>query len=135
MNKLLDKLCTELEKDVKRSYEEGVTMEEAERLAAKCLNVQLSLARAIRTEDIDSRMKRHGIKAVRASVYMAELEKHEKKPTETFLESVVNLDKLVETAERDYAEADAGKEELQNFFGVFKDAHIYFRGIAKGKFE
>ncbi len=135
MKNTLEKVCAGLEKDVKQAYEEGVTLMEAEKLAAKCLGVQLQLAREIKVVDLDSRMKKHGIKAIKAQVYMEELAKHEKKPAEAFLDHAVNQSPLLTAAENDFAIADTDKEELTNFFGIFKDAHIYFRGIAKGKFE
>ena len=97
--------------------------------------MRLTLADELRVTDLDARMKRHGVKAVKAAVYTQEVAKHEKKPSEGFLENAVNLDKMVADEESAYAQADTTKDQLANYLDIFKDAHIYFRGIAKGNYE
>lgn len=125
----------ELAQIVARAYDEGVTLEEAERLAAKALGVQLAIAERLKVADLDTRMKKNGLKATRARSYMAEATKGEKKPSEGFLENHVNMDVTVQTAANDYESADAETQSLTLYLGIFKDAHIYFRGIAKGRFD
>lgn len=131
----LDKILVELKGAIDSAYENGVTMPEAEKLAAMTLSRRLAIADALRSTDIDSRMKKHGAKAVRAAVYMEELKKHDKKPAEAFLENAVALSVEVENAERDYVEADVAREHLENYMSILGDAHVYFRQIAKGNYE
>ncbi len=125
----------ELSTDVQRAYEEGVTVEEAERLAAKFLVAQMNVAAELASVDLDSRMKKNGVKALKSAVYMAAATAGEKKPSEGFLENHVNMSDLVQGEQNSYDAADARKESLGIYLSIFKDAHIYFRGVAKGRFE
>lgn len=125
----------ELAADVQRAYEEGTPIEEAERLAAKFLGAQMKVAEELAAVDLDSRMKKNGLKATKSAVYMAAATAGEKKPSEGFLENTVNLDSGVAQAQERFDTADARKEALTIYLGIFKDAHIYFRGIAKGRYE
>jgi hypothetical protein len=125
----------ELAADVQRAYEDGTTIEEAERLAAKFLGAQLKIAEELAQIDLDSRMKKNGLKAIKSAVYMAAATAGEKKPSEGFLENTVNLSKEVCGAQDRFDAADSRKEALSIYLGIFKDAHIYFRGIAKGNYN
>lgn len=131
----IKKHCDDLQQAVQHAYDAGVTMEEAERLAAKTLGVQLDLAAALASADLDARMRKNGVKAVKAQAYMEEIGAHDKKPSEGFLEQSVNLNPLVNKEIDAYEKAENAREELQSYFGIFKDAHIYFRGISKGRYE
>src|ERR1035437_7680428 len=108
-----ESICKELSQTIERVYNEGCTILEAERLAARTLSVRMVLADDIKTKDLDARMKKHGVKAIRAKAYMDELVKYDKKPAETFLENAVNTCALVEAAETLYAVADTEKERLE----------------------
>lgn len=132
---LFNKRCEELTKDIENSYQEGVTLEAAEKLAGKFLHAQLQVAEQLQNIDLDTRMKKSGVKAIRAAVYMQEATKGEKKPSDTYLQALVDMDQLVVDAQRSLDEADVQLDRLKNFFNVFKEAHIHFRGIAKGRFE
>lgn len=128
-------VCAELKTIIETAYNEGVSVMEAEKLAAKTLVVRLDLSQELKVIDLDSRMKKHGVKVTRADAYMSEIKKHDKKPVESFLEAAVTMDGNVIEAEHDYAKADVQRELIQNYLDIFKDAHIYFRGIAKGTYE
>lgn len=134
MNKI-EKLCEELEVVVNNAYENGVTLGDAEKLAGRMLGAQMVIAKELEAIDLDARMKKNGVKAVKAAVYMDELTRHEKKPAEGFLEHAVNLSKIVVDEQNAYEKADARKDALATYLGIFKDAHIYFRGVAKGTFS
>lgn len=120
---------------VERAHAEGTTLDEAEKLAARFLAAQMQVAEELASLDLEARVKKNGLKAIKSAAYMAEATKGEKKPSEGFLENVVNLDKTVAVAQDTFDRADARKESLLLYMGIFKDAHIYFRGIAKGRFE
>lgn len=128
-------LCKELEESVQAVYEDGVTIEQAEKLAAKMLGAQMKIAMQLASIDLDSRMKKNGVKSVKAAVYMDEISKHEKKPAEAYLENAVNLNELVCKEQDSYERSDAEKNALSTYLGIFKDAHIYFRTVAKGNFN
>ncbi len=135
MNKQLMTLCTELEESIKVAYEGGVTLDEAERLASKFLYAQMQLATALQSADLDSRMKKSGLKAIKAAVYLEEVSKSDKKPSDTFLQNVVEINSLVIDAQGLHDKAEVDHDKYQNYFIIFKEAHVHFRGIAKGRFE
>jgi hypothetical protein len=128
-------VCSELKQIIETAYEQGVSVSEAEKLAAKTLVIRIELSQELKRVDLDSRMKKHGVKVTRADAYMTELKKHDKKPVESFLDATITMDGNVIEAEHDYAKADVQRELIQNYLDIFKDAHIYFRGIAKGIYE
>lgn len=128
-------LCQELETTVQAAYEDGVTIEAAEKLAARMLAAQMKIAMQLASTDLDARMKKNGVKAMKAAAYMDEIAKHEKKPSEGFLENAVNANEIVGKEADAYEKADAEKDALATYLGIFKDAHIYFRTLAKGSFN
>ncbi len=125
----------DLEKDITNAYAGQTTIEDAEKLAAKFLLAQMHVAQELSAADLDARMKKSGLKAVKAAVYMDAATKGEKKPTEAMLAATVDSDKIVGGEQDAYDTAEVGKDLLQNYYNIFREAHIYFRGIAKGKFE
>lgn len=125
----------ELENDIKNAYEQNTSAEEAERLAAKFLLAQLEVGRELAAVDLDSRNKKTGVKAFKAVVYLENVAKNEKKPSDVLLQAIVDSDKLVCQEQAAYDAAEVNRNKLENYLNVFRDAHIYFRGIAKGKFE
>lgn len=125
----------ELKKDVLRAYEEGVSIPEAERLAAKFLHAQMDVADQISTLDLSARMKKNGYKTMRAQVYLDIVQGAEKKPTEAQIEAQICTNTLVASSQNAHDFAEVGCAALERYFDIFKDAHIYFRGIAKGRLE
>lgn len=123
-----------LVEEIQRSYEEGVTVEYAERLAGKFLHAQLAVADQLRVADLDCRMRKTGVKAIKAAIYMEAATKDPKKPSDTLLENVVNQNKLVIDEQKTLDEYEVDRDLLQNYFNIFKEAHIHFRSIAKGSF-
>ena len=133
-NKLLG-ILESLENKIKSSYEIGVTMEEAEKLAAEFLHAQLLVSNELKVVDLDARMQKSGFKAVTATVYLEIIAKSDKKPTESNIEAVINTTKLVQDSRDQLDTAEVNRDSLQNYLSIFKEAHVYFRGIAKGRFE
>ena len=125
----------ELEADITSAYEGSVTVDDAEKLAAKFLAAMMKLTAMLKKVDLDSRMKKSGLKAVKAAIYMAEATKTDKKPSDTMLGAMVDRSPLVQTSQSELDTAECSREELERYFSIFKEAHVYFRGIAKGKFE
>lgn len=125
----------ELEAQIRRSYEEGVTLEEAERLAARFLHAQIIISGELKKQDLDSRMRKTGVKAVRAAIYLDIVQKSEKKPTESQIAAMIDSDKLVLDEQNGLDSSEVSRDELERHYDMYLNAHIYFRGIAKGKFE
>lgn len=135
MNNKLQTLCDSLSKEIEDSYESSVSIEQAEKLAAKFLYAQLQLSEELAVRDLDARMKKSGVKAIKAAVYHAEATKGDKKPSDAFLQSLVDMNEHVGSEQQSFDSAEVERERLQNYFNIFKEAHIFYRGISKGRFE
>lgn len=134
-NMTFKEFCDSLTKQIENSYDVGVSIPEAEKLAAKFLHGMIMVTEALRTQDLDRRMKKRGLKAIKSAVRTEEIKKHDKKPAEGVLEDVVNLNPIVTAEEEAFDLADVEVQYLENHLSIFKEAHLYFRSVAKGKFE
>jgi hypothetical protein len=128
-------LCSELEIAITAAYDEGVSLDEAEKLAAKFLSAQLQVSAELKVADLNARMRKSGLKGVRAAIYLSEVSKGDKKPTEAMLTALIDSNETVIDEQQQLDEAEANKAELERYYEIFKDAHIYMRGISKGRFE
>lgn len=128
-------LCQSLTDSIQKAYESQVTIPEAEALAAKFLHGSILVGSALRTVDLDARMRKSGLKAIKAEVYLNAIKSSEKKPTEAALESMINVDPTVREEQNALDNAEVTRDELKNYLAVFHEAHVFFRGISKGKFE
>lgn len=131
----LDKEFEELKAIVESAYESAVDMMEAERLAARFLSAQMQIASELAKVDLDARMRKSGVKAVRAEVYKTEMAKYDKKPSDSVLEAEVNSSEIVRAEQDAFDKVDSRNEILNIYLGIFKDAHIFFRTVSKGKFD
>lgn len=135
INKSVLKLAEELTSEITAAYEESVTIPQAEKLAAKFLSAQMKIATELAIADLDARMKKAGAKRIRAAVYYNEATKDAKKPSDAFLQAIVDASEIVEGEQKSLDEAEVDRDLLENYFSIFREAHIYFRGIAKGRFD
>jgi hypothetical protein len=128
-------LCQELEAKIQQSYQEGVTLEQAEKLAGEFLFAQLKVSDELKTADLDSRMRKSGVKAIRASIYLDIVEKSDKKPTETAIGSMIDIDPLVNKEQNSFDKAEVDRNQLERYYDIFSNAHVHFRTIAKARFD
>lgn len=128
-------LCEELESKITEAYESGVSMPEAEKLAAGFLTASLSIAKEMESLDLDKRMRKAGLKAIKAAVFLENATKGDKKPSDKMLEALVDSDKIVVDEQNAFDRAEVLVNKLNNYLSIFHEAHIYFRGIAKGNYE
>lgn len=133
----LDSEMQALQKAVANAYESSVTIPEAEKLAARCLHAQMLIAGELQKADLDSRMKKNGLKTMRATAYMETLDefKNEKRPTEAFIDAAIVMNENCNKEQDLLDKAEVRRDGLEIMLGIFKDAHIYFRGISKGRYE
>lgn len=127
-------LCKSLEKKIQNAYTEGVTMEEAEKLAAEFLFAQIRISEALKTADLSARMRKSGVKAVRAAVYLDGAKQGDKKPSDVLLQAQVDTNELVSGEQDALDQAEVERDELERYYNIFQNGHIYFRGVAKGAF-
>ena len=125
----------ELENKIKAAYEEGVTIEQAERLAAEFLYAQTQIVGSLQNADLDARMRKSGTKALKAAVYLDNATKGDKKPSDVLLGALVDSNELVQKEQQGLDDAEVTVSSLNHYYSIFKEAHIFFRGIAKGRFE
>lgn len=128
-------LCEELTAEIQESYEAGVTLEQAEKLAGKFLNAQIQVSDKLRQSDLDARMKRSGLKAVKAAVYLEGVKAQDKKPSDVLLSAQVDINKEVNAAQDLFDTAEAEHDALERYYNIFKESHIHFRGISKGRYD
>ncbi len=128
-------LCKKLEDKIKNSYEQGVTLEDAEKLAGEFLHAQIVVAGELKKSDLDARMRKSGVKAIKAAVYLDTCSKADKKPTEAQITAIIDSDKIVIGEQEGLDLAEVTREDLERYYDIFRESHIYFRSIAKGKFD
>lgn len=127
--------CTNLEAKIQNTYENQITVSEAEKLAAEFLHAQLVISSELTKADLDSRMRKTGLKAIRAAVYLSEVQKSDKKPSDTLLEQTVVVHEEVNKQQNEFDTAEAQCAQLERYYNIFREAHIFFRGVAKGNFN
>jgi len=127
--------CESLKAKIVKSYEEGVTLDEAEKLAGEFLAAQMTISDELKKADLSSRMRKSGVKAVRAAIYMDTATKGDKKPTEAQIAATVDMNDIVQSEQNAFDEAEVSRDEYERIYDICLNAHIYFRGIAKGRFE
>lgn len=131
----LTELIKRLETKIKDSYEQGVTADEAEKLASEFLHAQMMIAAELRNLDLDARMKKSGVKAIRAAIYLDICSKADKKPTESQIAALIDTDKVVGTEQQAFDQAEVDRNELERYYDIFGNGHIHFRTVAKGSFS
>ncbi len=126
--------CSQLEDKIKASYETGTTIEDAEKLAAEFLGAMMKTSEELKTRSLDARMRKSGLKAIRAALYLKEVQTSEgsKKPTESNLAAILDANDVIVKEQENLDTAEIETEELERLFGVFQHAHVYYRGLARG---
>ncbi len=94
----------------------------------------MQISQALQSADLDARMRKSGVKAVRAAIYMEAATKNEKKPSDVMLDAIVNMDKVVQSEQDGLDGAEVGRASLERYYDIFGNGHIFFRGVAKGNF-
>ena len=125
---------SDLKEQLQRSFESGVSMEDAERWAARCLSAQLDISQELMSADLGARMRKNEYKTMRAKVYLDAVQSADKKPTEAALEAIIATSAEVAATQNAFEEEENASEALERLYDILRDAHIYYRGIAKGAF-
>jgi len=128
-------LYTELNEKIGQVYTEACTMAEAEQLSAGFLTAMLNLSGELKKADMDARMRKSGVKALRASAYLEIIKNNEKKPVEALISALIDTDTTVLAEQTALDEAEANEAELERMFSVYREAHLYFRSISKGQYN
>ncbi len=126
------KTLDHLESVIMDAYSNRVTMDKAEQLAGEFLHAQLTVTHSLSSLGLDARMRKSGLKAVKATVYLEECKKGEKKPTEATLTALIDTNPMVSSEQQGLDEAEIQVEELERYYNIFQSAHVYFRQMARG---
>lgn len=121
-----------LVEQIEKAYNEGITQSEAERLAAGSLLVMNDLSNKLIGTESDRRMRKQGLKAIRAAVRLEAAKSSEKKPTESMIDAMVDSNEMVAETESAYDAAEVGSQAVDRQYSIAKEAHLYFRSVAKG---
>lgn len=125
--------CDELEGLIPDCYQNGVTLGQAESLAGRFLEAQLIVSHELTKLDLDARMRKTGVKAIRATIYLAECGKSDKKPTEGMLAALIEANPDLSAEQDGLDKAEVDRDELKRLMDVYSNAHIFFRTIMKGQ--
>lgn len=115
-------------------YENGVSLPEAEKYASLFLYAQMQVAEGLQEADLDARMKKTGLKTIKAAVYLEGTKGHERKPSDAMLSAQVDMNEMVQTAQNVFDDAEVNRDLLKSYYDIFLNAHIFLRGVAKGNF-
>jgi hypothetical protein len=124
--------------EFKAAHHSKYEPKQAELTAALCLEAQKQLAQFLSDAELLSKERKAEVERIEAERYFHYKENKSslsEKITDVALNRMVAKDPEVLSAKREQyvAEADFGK--YKNLFGVLKDAHIFFRSLAKGNSE
>lgn len=129
-----EQFCKNLENKIIATYEEGVSLTEAEKLAGEFLHAQIVVSNELKKADLNSRMRKTGLKALRSALYLDAATKSDKKPSDTYLDNVITSNELVSGEQNALDTAEVERDDLERYYNIFQNAHIHYRGIAKGSF-
>jgi hypothetical protein len=125
----------QLEQKIIQSYQEGVTPLTGETLAAEFLAAQISVSEEIKRASIKARLSKSVVKEERGKLLYKEATTPEKKPSDTLLNALVDSNIDILACQMAYDKDEETANELERLYNIFREAHIFYRGVAKGKFD
>jgi len=128
-------LCEELESVIQKAYDEPPTIAEAEKLASKFLYAQMLVSNELTKADLNARTRKSGVKAIRAAVYLDEVQKSDKKPSDTLLNAMVDSHEMVNSEQQAFDAAEVDRADLERKLDIFQQGHIFARQLSKGNFN
>jgi hypothetical protein len=124
-------LIEQLQKRVSEVYENGTTVSQSEEITHELADAEFKLVTMITPLDLDARMRRHGVKQIRAAVYLDIIKNSEKKPTEAQIAAMVDSDSLVSDAQKGYDGAEAALAEAERLLDAVHNSQVVFRTLMK----
>jgi len=125
----------ELEQKIIRSYQEGITPSTAEALAAEFLEAQIKVSEEIKSSSLEARLLKSVVKEERAKLLYSEATKGDKKPSDSILQAIVDSNQGILSHQNAFDEAEEKANELERLYNIFREAHIFYRGVGKAKFD
>lgn len=132
---LFKQFCEELEAKIEQAADSSIGLEDAEKLASQFTLGLIRVGEELTRADLNSRMRRSGVKAIKAAIYTEACSKAEKKPTESALEHMLNMHSLVTGEQEALDKAEVERDSLERYFSTFREALILYRGISRGRMD
>jgi len=126
-------LINKISKELKIAHSQKYDATQAELTAALVLDAQKELSEFLSDAELISKEKKAEVERVEAERYYFYKENSESKTSDVALTRLVSKDELVLTAKKEQYSAESDFSKYKNLFGMLKDAHVFFRGLAKGK--
>jgi len=124
-----------LEQKIIKSYTEGTNLVDAESLAAEFLAAQIQISEEVKEESIRHRMLKADLKEKAAAVLYNAATAGDKKPSDSILQALVDKDPGVKEAYQVHVVSEERANELERLYNIFRESHIYYRAIGKGRFD
>ena len=125
--------CDKLEGLITDSYQNSVTLGQAETLAGRFLEAQLIVNTELTRLDLDARMRKTGVKAIRATIYLSE-KNAIPKPTEGMLTALIDANPDLRNEQDALDKVESERDELKRLMDVYNNTHVHFRTICRGGF-
>jgi len=130
LDNLIDKCMSEIEK----AAEEKLDPDNAEKVAALFLYVQLKLANLIEQVELKAKQAKNEVSRVESEKYFEcknSSAASDKKITEATLTNYVLKDADVTQSKKDAAELESELKKWNYIINILKDGHVFFRNLSK----
>ncbi len=106
---------------------------QAELTAALILETQKELSEFLADAELISKEKKAEVERIEAEQYFFYKNAPKEKITDVALGRMIAKDRLVLAAKKEQYQAESDYSKYKNLFGMLKEAHVFYRGLAKGK--
>lgn len=128
----VEKLISDVSKELRIAHREKYEMERAERTAALCLTAQIELAEFLSEAELLAKEKKSEVESIASERYY-HYKSSAEKTTDVALNRLVDKDEEVKAAKKEQYYAESNYNKWKSLMGTLRDSHIYFRGISKAK--
>ena len=132
---VVERLISAISLEISTAHREKYDMENADRTAALCLEAQKELAEFLSDAEFLAKEMKAEVERIESEQYFYYKENAVGKTSDAALKQETAKDAKVLGAKKKQFHAEADYNKWRNLFGFLKDAHHYFRGVARGKNE
>ena len=129
----VESLMSQISKELRIAHSQKYDAVKAELTAALILDAQKELSEFLADAELISKEKKAEVERVEAEQYYHYKDNSESKVSDVALNRLVAKDPLVIAAKKEQYSAESDFSKYKNLFGMLKDGHVFFRGLAKGK--
>jgi hypothetical protein len=137
---VVEDLISKISFELKVAHETKYDSAEAEKTAALCLRALTELSEFLAEADLISKEKKSDLESTSGERYMFykfnyKLDGNSVKLSDEGVGHLVAQDPKVKKAKSELYQAESDSNKWKNLFGMLKDAHIFFRGLSKGRLD